>query len=184
MLRKRKVNGVGPLDDFRQNLDRMDFQAQPNTFNGKISSKPRILRKSVSLQDEPLCRQLSPKSPSAPHPYDHFIASATNLITEENEGDKSHHQNKSVAATNLNWCKCGRSSNRTHLSYSFTKNTKTGSHLKKSASFSYGYTRNITNECMHCGRLHLGKDTSQVSFISTPPIPRRNLKQVNLHKVN
>ena len=177
MLRKRKVNGVGPLDDFRQNLDRVDFPAQPNAFNGKISSKPRILRKSVSLQDEPLCRQLSPKSPSAPHPYDHFITSASNLITEENEGDKSHHQNKSVAATNLHFCKCGRSSNRTHLSYSFTKNTKTWSHLKKSASFSYGYTRNITNECMQCGRLHLGKDTSQVSSISTPPIPRRNLKQ-------
>ena len=176
MLRKRKVNGVGPLD-FRENLNRVDFQAQSNSFDEKISSKPRILRKSISLQEEPLCRQLSPKSPTTPLLYDHFITSAANFITEENQADKSHHENKSIGARNLNWCKCGRSNKRANSSYSFTKNTKTGSRLKKSASFSNCYTRNTTNECMH-----LQKATPQVLSTPTPAILGRNLKQV--FKVN
>ena len=173
MLRKRKMNGVkiGPLD-LHDGFAQDDIQARPSDFEGKISSKSRVLRKSYSLQDEPLSRHPSLRSPTVP--YDHFITSTTNCRTEDREGNKNgEKREKSMVSTNSSICKCGRTF-RSNSSHWFSKNNKkTGYRLQKSASFSNGYFRNLTNECDQCQRNDLSKD-SPTTF--NPPLFQRNVK--------
>ena len=181
MIRKRKVNNVRiePLELDKQD-NKGDLMHKPDEMasNRKNSNKPGILRKSVSLQKEPIFRdELSPLSPISPGTFDYFITT----------GDASLKDTKNIRkrnnSSNSTMCKCGLSvGNKTHsirMKSRGITNSRTGSRLKRSASFSNGYNPSVIYECAHCERNNLTEESTpgiSTSSTSTPPIHKGNLR--------
>ena len=182
MIRKRKNNNVRiePLELDKQ-VDRAELQFRPRKVdemasNKKVSSKPRILRKSMSFQEGSIYRdELSPKSPTATAAYDCFTTSGDSKI-----GDQRH---RSGDPSDIVSCKCGLNDirNRKHSTSGKCRgktNFRNGSALKKSASFSSGFNRNVMYECTNCeGNNVIEESTPRISKTakSTPPNHKRNL---------
>ena len=181
MIRKRIGNNVRiePLELDRQ-VDKADLMHKPDEMpsNKKNSDKPGILRKSVSLQEEPNFRdELSPPSPISPGTFDYFITT----------GDASLKDTKNIRkrnnSSNSAMCKCGLSiGNKTHsirMKFRGITNSRTGSRPKRSASFSNGYNHSVIFECAHCERNNLTEESTpgiSMSSTSTPPIHKGNLR--------